>query len=302
MTNVPPRIPLGASLWPNLFIVGAPRAGTTSLWHYLRQHPDIFMPLFKEPYFFAGVKPPFARVIEDERTYLRLFARGAGARLRGEASPWYLADPVAPTRIKQATMGAKIIIILREPVARAYSEYWHVIRFGADLPSFAETMEAAITRHQRGDTGRSIFRHGLYANDVRRYLSHFGDDVLILYQAHLMTDVRKEVARTFEFLGVDPAFAGSFRTEAKNTFALPRNSVAGRIYGSRRMRALGARLVPDSLQPRVERLLLARSPKPPLSERDRLSCEPFFADDEEQLLALLDSVPWARRHQKTRRP
>ena len=83
--------------WPNLFVVGAAKAGTTSLHYYLSQHPDIYMSSVKEPHFFSQInpKPKFVALsgctcIKDERSYLQLFAQGKNKKIRGEASPSYL--------------------------------------------------------------------------------------------------------------------------------------------------------------------------------------------------------------------
>ena len=106
--------------WPNLFVVGAPRAGTTSLYHYLRQHPEIYMSPLKEPHFFSHSNPQSDTVVKHQDAYLRLFDAARGEKLRGEASPAYLADPDAPARIKDASPEAKIVAVLREPVSRAF--------------------------------------------------------------------------------------------------------------------------------------------------------------------------------------
>src|SRR5574340_1300586 len=73
---------------PNFFIVGAPRAGTTTLWYMLRQHPDVFMPRHKEPYYYCDAHPPFA--IKDRDQYVGLFAPARKETAIGEASAWYL--------------------------------------------------------------------------------------------------------------------------------------------------------------------------------------------------------------------
>ena len=79
-----------SSAWPNLFVVGAARAGTTTLWRYLGRHPEIWMAPIKETNFFSAYRPPLNPSVGDEASYLRLFAPGAESKLRGEASPSYL--------------------------------------------------------------------------------------------------------------------------------------------------------------------------------------------------------------------
>src|SRR5918999_4531871 len=115
---------MAAGPWPNLFVVGAARAATTSLWRYLDEHHDIWMALVKEPNFFSGVPAVLAPTVHDEASYLRLFAPGAACKLRGEASTSYLWHEGVPAAIKRASPEARIVISLRDPVERAYSAYW----------------------------------------------------------------------------------------------------------------------------------------------------------------------------------
>ena len=104
---------------PNFFIVGAPRCGTTFLYETLRRHPDVFMPERKEPGFFCpdldtGSSADSVFFVRDRDAYLRLFRDGAGCRLRGEATTWYLYSQAAPRLIHAHAPGAKIIAILRD--------------------------------------------------------------------------------------------------------------------------------------------------------------------------------------------
>ena len=119
---------------PNFFIVGAPRAGTTSLYRYLRRHPQVFMPAVKEPHFFANINPdPDQRHLfpaMDEGQYVRLFRGALHYRAIGEASPSYLVTKGAAERIKARVPNAKIIMLLRDPTERAFSHYLMDIRDG----------------------------------------------------------------------------------------------------------------------------------------------------------------------------
>src|SRR5262245_21444242 len=113
--------------WPNFFIAGAPRCGTSSLHAYLQAIPGIFMSRIKEPNYFSraviGEQAPMVKPIRDERQYLRLFDGAGGAQVIGEATPFYLEDPAAPALISQAVPHAKVIVSLRDPVERLYSHY-----------------------------------------------------------------------------------------------------------------------------------------------------------------------------------
>jgi len=110
---------------PDLFIVGAPRSGTTALYEYLRSHPDIFMCTPKEPnYFSFDMNRPRAANTEEE--YLRLF-KNAHEKVAGEASVWYLYSKVAIAEIMRFNPDAKIIAMVRSPID--WFRSWHAHRF-----------------------------------------------------------------------------------------------------------------------------------------------------------------------------
>src|SRR5581483_12072093 len=114
-------------IWPNFYIVGAVKSGTTSLWASLKRHPQVFLPKVKEPYFFncprtlnvsdSGV------ISSDLREYQNLYRPGRGFNAIDDATPNYLVSPPAAPQIHQICPQAKIIIILRDPVERAYAHY-----------------------------------------------------------------------------------------------------------------------------------------------------------------------------------
>src|SRR5579871_3433321 len=112
--------------WPNFFLVGAQKAGTSSVYAYLKQHPDIFLPAIKEPHFFSQVvpishyEPIFLPSVLNEADYLRLYRDACGFSAIGDASVSYLWDPEAPQRIHARMPQARILIVLRDPVERAY--------------------------------------------------------------------------------------------------------------------------------------------------------------------------------------
>src|SRR3954452_18181658 len=127
---------------PNFLILGAAKAGTTALYHYLKQHPEVCMSEIKETNFFALMGKPldFRGPGDDEHInrfsvttwgdYQSRFPDRTDARAVGEASPLYLYSPDAPGRIARWMPKAKLVVILRDPVARAYSAFLHLVRGG----------------------------------------------------------------------------------------------------------------------------------------------------------------------------
>ncbi len=199
---------------PNFFIVGAPRSGTGSLYLYLKQHPEVYVSLLKEPQFFGADLARNPPGIRDEDVYLELFELGNDRPLRGEASVWYLSSLQAPYEIRAFSPEAKIVILLREPAEMAWSLHaLHVQNGDENLTGFEEALAAEPAR--RG--GRSLpagtpaaealqyAEAARYAPKVERYLDVFGpENVCCVLFDDLVRDSGITCRRVLEFLGADP--------------------------------------------------------------------------------------------------
>src|ERR1700753_62842 len=124
----------------DFFLVGAPKAGTTSIYKYLCQSPDIFAPEIKEPNYYTNVGPNKRNVanIKDKEKYLKLYAKAADSQVKGDFSVSYMHDAEACKKIKQDNPDAKIIMIVRHPVQRAYSHWLMDRREGFVKKDFLE--------------------------------------------------------------------------------------------------------------------------------------------------------------------
>jgi hypothetical protein len=188
---------------PTFFIIGAPKAGTTSLHHYLDQHPEVQMSAVKEPQFFSGPAdgiPYRMGRIEDLARYEELF--DPAVRVRGEATAEYAVSPRragVPERIKEMVPEAKFIYLVRNPVPRTVSNYKMMVALKGERRSLREAL---------GDFSdlRSLYiSPSLYATQVELYLRQFPEDrVLVLDQADLRSDRMPTLRRVFSFLDVDP--------------------------------------------------------------------------------------------------
>lgn len=202
---------------PNFFIVGAGKSGTTSLYHYLDGHPDVFMSPLKEPNFFAleGEKVDFkspgadgginARSVTDFAAYEELFDGARGERAVGEASPMYLRSEKAPAGIKLLVPEAKIIAILRDPAERTYSAYLNQVRDGREPLSFADALAAEEARGRANwAPGWQYSLDGYYHEQLSRYYDLFERDRIKVY---LYEDLRRDplglVRDVLRFLDVD---------------------------------------------------------------------------------------------------
>jgi Sulfotransferase family len=262
---------MAQAIWPNFFIVGAASCGTTSLYTYLKQHPEVFLPALKEPHYFAQLRPTYEQrylftYVTDEKDYLALFSRAAGYKAAGEASPSYLWCPEAPARIHRAVPDAKIIILLRDPVERAFSHYLMNLREGLQRRPFFEALQEDWNRAQKGwGVSQLYVELGLYAAQVQRYLQEFGTaQVRIL----LFDDLRRgaenrkaTLAEILRFIGVDSGYLDQIDiSSAENSFGIARWPWARRLAGSNWARRAGQLLVPKRMGANhaIKRLIFQR--------------------------------------------
>jgi hypothetical protein len=200
---------------PDLFIVGAFKAGTTALYEYLRAHPQLFMSVPKEPmYFGADLTPRYRRMTEDE--YLGLFRDAKPDQRAGEASPWYLFSTTAATEINAFAPGGQAIIMLRNPVDVMYSQHSQLVfNQREDLADFGAALDAEPDRLAGHRLPAAAIRpEALYyrrsvrfAEQVRRYLAVLGRErIHFVVFDDLVADPRAAYRATLEFLGVDPTF------------------------------------------------------------------------------------------------
>jgi hypothetical protein len=190
---------------PDFFVLGAAKSGTTSLHHYLRQHSALHLPEVKELDFFNAPKENFESGLE---WYLEYF-RGADGRVSGEATPLYFRGPdLVPSRMRRVygTSSPQFLLILRDPVRRAYSHYLHKVSQGTEPLSFEEALEAEDARpEQKRREWKSYFQDGLYAQTLSRWLEFFPRErFFIMLSENLREHPHHVLYSVFQFLGVDP--------------------------------------------------------------------------------------------------
>lgn len=288
---------------PNFFVVGAAKAGTTSLYRCLSQHPDVYMAPVKEPHWFSRVQPNPEHAVSpvtSEREYLKLFEGWKGESAIGEASPSYLWDAEAPHRIKDALPHAKIIAILRHPVERAYSHYLMNVQEGIQNLPFLEALEEDHQARRKGWGVSHLYVDlGLYAEQVRRYLEAFDrSQVKVILYEDVRGDPKTVLESLFGFLEVDPQCAEGIYTDVHyNPYTVPRNHLTKTVLRSRRIRSLGAKVTPKPTREWIrKRLLSKREPKPAMDEGAREFLMDLFRPDIRKLQKSLgrDLDSWLR--------
>jgi hypothetical protein len=225
---------------PNFLIIGAAKAGTTSLYEYLKQHPQIWMSPVKETNFFAleGEILDF-RGPEDHNyinkfsitkieDYLNLFQGVENQVAIGEASPLYLYHPTAPKRIQHYIPDVKLIVILRNPVDRAYSSFLHLVRDGREpLRIFAQALREEDVRI------RSSWEHiwhykqmGFYYDQLNRYFNRFEKQQIRVYLFEdFITNTSCTLKSIFQFLGVNDSFIPNMSIRHNVSIPKKQNSI-----------------------------------------------------------------------------
>jgi Sulfotransferase family len=229
---------------PDFLIVGAPRAGTTSLHDWLARHPDIFMPQEKEPsFFYAWGDPPYYLDLERKRTadhityrledYLRLFSPAPEGRVLGEASTWYLSgsERTVPNLKKvygDQARAVKVIMVLRDPADRAWSHYWLKRGWGMEGLGFDEATRPEVIRARLDARLVASFDYlgmGMYSRGVEAFLRDF-DRVKIFLFEELVGDTAGARADLIRFLEL-PRFEDRRAYPRVNVSGLPRRGPAG---------------------------------------------------------------------------
>jgi hypothetical protein len=191
---------------PNFFVIGVPKAATTTLNAVLDQHPDVFTARMKETSFFSWDDEYRKGLDYYERTH---FAGAASYLARGEATPGYLASAVVRERIASALPPSnhRFIVVLRDPTDRAWSHYRYNVMHGVERLSFSDALDAERSGHREDpyQSGVLCYRfHGSYGTHLARWLGHHPRDAfLILRFEDVVTRPDETYAAMFDFLGVD---------------------------------------------------------------------------------------------------
>lgn len=205
---------------PNLFIVGAPKCGTTAMHMYLSQHPEIYMSAEKEPFYFHvsdEEKPQYSRYRENPDKYLSLFSGATTESYLGESSPGYLASPLAPEEIFTFNPQSKIIIMLRDPLDLLVSTYHHHKFMGLETrENFDNAIEEEFNHLNANaeNVHQSCFYLNLchYAKWTQAYITQFGrENVHVILYDDLRNDIYITYRQLLCFLKVDEDFVPDFK-------------------------------------------------------------------------------------------
>ncbi|MGN6380351.1 MAG: sulfotransferase family protein [Gaiellales bacterium] len=284
-----------SSPWPSIFIVGAPKAGTTTAFEFLAAQPGIEPPRgMKEPHFFSSVEgrsqgKGHLFSVRDPDRYLALWSLPPGSRgLDGSTS--YLWDPGAAAAIADRCPDADIIVMVRDPVERAYSHYLGNTRQGFERRSFGDAVDQEL--EASGDTPWQFAYAacGRYAGQLRRFSQRFERVHLLVFE-EFTPNSGAALAELAGTLGVSARVDAP--ASAENAFGVPRNALARAMFHSDAVRAGARRLAPPGLRHAVRRAIIRPTPKPhmPAAARSRLTA--VMRDEMQEFSELLGrDLPW----------
>lgn len=302
---------------PDFFVVGAVKAGTTALHLFLDQHPDIFMSPVKETNYFSQpdmdpahfnrdykhdvninldkwLDGPMTKKIHIANVdswdhYQRLFRDAGDHKAVGEASNSYLLCPSAAGRIAEKCPDAKIMMMLRNPVDRAWSQFIMNLRLGKILAEdFIEEFEADSSKaHQGWGVSHNYLQLGMYAQQLERFLEHYPMERI---KVLIYDDYRQDSAGTlkdiFSFLGVDPN-ASLDLDKRPNEAAVPRFKMLNYLLFQSGIVNRVKRMVPDSFKGAAKKAMFSKKDMPVIGEREKDFLKNTYRDEVAHLGRLL---------------
>ena len=304
---------------PDFLVAGVPKAGTTALHVALSRHPGLYMSPIKEPKFFLTDGPPPAKGgpgdaltyrehVWQRDKYEELFAQAPEDSKKGESTPLYLYDPDAMRRIKDAIPDARFIVIIRDPVERAHSNWTHL--WSAGLEPESDFVRACAEEERRKAQGWAPFWYYTGLGKYGQQLEHaFGlfprDQILVLRYRSLVDEPAAALDRICGFLGVKQGILAEIPRE--NVTAHPEHTTAHRAASlvMRAGHAAGQVLPGDAATAathRFERFLQrGNRTRQPLGQEQRQALLPVFADDIRLLERLLgeDFSDWTAPRERS---
>lgn len=278
-------------IWPNFFIVGAPRCGTTSIYEILRNVKGIYMSTIKEPNYFC-VKvisdDHSQRPIRNKKKYLELFWKVKNEVAVGESSPDYLRDPESANLIHQVSPNARIIAILRDPIERVYSHWLMSNRLNEVKLSFHDELKKSL-KNQLLDIQKLDWRFGasLYSEDLKRYLDVFEtNQVKTLIFEEFVRDVKGTINDILKFLKVNSKIPDSLPLQ--NQYGVPRDKISEFILHNLTIKKIATRIIPKSARTNFGRNFLTKNAtKPKILGEDVILLRELYSNDVEKLQSIL---------------
>ncbi len=283
-------------VWPNFFIVGAPRSGTTSLYEYLKRVPEIHMSPVKEPNYFSlslDLNFLLTTPIREEVNYLKLFKNAKNKKAIGEASSNYLWDVKAPELISKTIPKAKIIIILRNPIERAYSHYLMHISNGSENRSFKEVIQEA-QKPTTNDYVRRVIEAGFYNKQILNYQKFFPKkQIKIFFFQDFKENTEQVIKDILGFLEINSSIPNNLETKY-NQYSVPRGKFSSSVLSNKMIKNIGKNLLSESIGTYfIKKIFNKKVSKPNLDATEKSVLEKIYKNDSQSLQKTLGQrIEW----------
>ncbi|MGB3073859.1 MAG: sulfotransferase [Chitinophagales bacterium] len=309
---------------PNFFVVGAAKSGTTSLYEYMKMHPQIYMAPIKETHHFSTdidntkFRPNYARslnkdlskfletdmkegifhaFVKDADQYAKLFKNVKDEKAVGEITNSYLYSHEAAKNIFKKFPDAKVIMMLRNPVDRAFSHYLMDLRIGYETDDFMTALKKDMARDPKGWGISNLYVEiGMYAEQVKRFIEIFPERQRRIY---LFDDFKKDagavVKDMFSFLGVDPNVHIDYSQKFNPSF-IPRNKLIGKLNTQKKVKDWLKGILPKSVKSKFKKTFYTDKDLPKITAVERKFLVNIFRDDVMKLGKLLgrDLSGWVK--------
>ncbi len=284
---------------PNLLIVGAAKSGTTSLHNYLKQHPDIYMSEHKEPHFLINSDIGVKRVhkaVTDLNDYKEMFLTDSFYKYKGESSVMYLAFPEFSIKnIKKfLSPDVKVIIMLRNPIDRAFAGYLHNLRYNpSENLSFEDAIDQSEERYHRekDTTPDTRYLHvGMYSSQVKLFKDVFNKNVHVILYEDYVDNIDLCINNIFDFLDVERISIDTARRHMVGGWIFKNRFLRNLFIPQNNIKSIVKNLFPNKRIRKVTKgklMNLSTSNTPQMSNEMRDKLVQFYRDDIVELSKLL---------------
>lgn len=286
---------------PNFLIIGAAKSGTTAIYTYIKQHPEIFMSSLKELRYFSNFNPPpghipYHRSVGSLEAYESYFDDVKDEKIYGESTPMYLYTPGTAERIQAVIPDVKMLAILRNPIDRAVSAYTHGLR---DWIETADTFREALRLEpERIEAGWGMLWHyvnaGYYYQQLQRYYAVFDpSQILVVLHDDLVADTDALLVKIFNFLNVNPSFKPD-TSSRPNVSGFPKSDFWYQLmkrvfYNDNFVKRMSRKLIPQKTREKITTgLRRANMEKKEIPEDIRSHLIELFRDDIQNLSKLIN--------------
>lgn len=301
---------------PNFFVVGAAKSGTTSLYEYMKMHPQIYMAPIKETHHFSTdidnskFRPNYARslnkdlskfletdmqegifhaFVKERDQYDKLFKNVKDEKAIGEITNSYLYSEEAARNIFTRFPDAKVIMMLRNPIDRAFSHYLMDLRIGYETNDFMTALKKDMARDPKGWGISNLYVEiGMYAEQVKRFIEIFPERQRRIY---LFDDFKKDagtvVKDMFTFLGVDPNVDIDYSQKFNPSF-IPKNKLIGKLNTQKKIKDWLKGVLPKSVKSKFKKTFYTDKDLPRITPAERKFLADIFRNDVMKLGKLLN--------------